>query len=114
MAFITNGYYDKGDAVKIEFELLNKIVVLCGVVNHCGYNRENDISFVRIKFIEPDIKMISAVRSFIYNINREQDIINNNSKNVENEEKIDNNKDEDSEDDVLEVEYLPEDHSISI
>lgn len=112
-AFLINGKMDKGAPLKLEFKLLDKHIVVCGILKDLDYDRKLNCSLLRVKFIEPDPNMLSIIRSFIYNINNERDLVKdeNISKSVENQKTINNNSSSDDthSEDIPEVEYLPED-----
>ncbi len=117
-ALLINGRIEKGLPIKMEFQLLEKLVVICGIVKNSNYNKKSNISFVRIKFIEPAIEMLTNIRSFIYNINKEQEMLmdNNKFKAVESSVEINNNQNNDDFEleEISEVEYLPEENSVLV
>lgn len=118
LAFLINGKVTKGLPLKVEFLLNEKIVVVCGVVKDYSHNSINNISTVRLRFIEPDFQMLTQIRSYLYTSSREifENQENKNSKNIENNEEINNNNSEEVEDteieDITEVEYLSENSNV--
>lgn len=117
-AFLINGKVTAGLALKIEFLLNEKIVVVCGVVKDYSHNSLNNISTVRLRFVEPDFQMLAHIRSYLYTSSREifEEQDNKNSKNIENKEEINNNNSDEIEEtpveEVTEVEYLSENSSV--
>lgn len=111
-ALLINGRVSKGEALKLEFKLLKKHIVLNGILIETQYDSRLNCSLLRFKFIEPDIETLYSIRSFIYNINNEQDKIKEDNivKSVENRNIINNNNNSEIniEEEVSEVEYLPE------
>lgn len=119
-AFLINGKLAKTTPIKIEFKLLDKNVVVCGVVKDSSFNNSNNISYIRLKIVQPDFDMLSTIRSYLYihskNIEKEnlkeEKVIklegNKVSKSVENIKEINNNVGRDSEEaeEVPEVEYI--------
>lgn len=112
-ALLINGKVEKGTALKLEFKLLKKHIVICGILRESQYDSKLNCSLLRLKFIEPELEVLSAIRSFVYNINNEQDLVNKDKmiKAVENQEIINNNDSSEatSSEEIPEVEYLPED-----
>lgn len=110
-AFLINGIINKTTPLKIEFILNENTVVVCGVVKDSSYNKINNISYVRMKIVEPDFIMLSYIRSFLYTSSRElfESDSNKNEKPVENKAEIHNNEDINDaiiEEDIVDVEYL--------
>lgn len=114
---LIQGRVERGSPIKIEFKLLGKVVVICGIIKDANYMKNQNCSSVRVKFIEPHIEMISIVRSFIFNINKEQDRLKDDisSINVVNNEELNNNNNNDTDqDEIPEVEYLTEESEVLI
>lgn len=123
-AFLINGKVQPGIALKIEFKLEGKVIVLCGLVKDSSHNQANNISFVRMKIIEPTFEMLSVLRPFLFIKSRElyKRKDNNDIKPVENVEEINNNDDkedikilessEDVPEEIMDVEYLSESNSV--
>ncbi len=123
-AFLINGKIQPGIALKIEFRLEGKVVVLCGFVKDSSHNQSNNISYVRMKIIEPTFEMLSVIRPFLFIKSRElykrKDNID--IKPVENVEEINNNDDkedikkpkvsEDATEEIVDVEYLSEGNGV--
>lgn len=115
IAFYINGKVPKSTPLKIEFDINGKKIVVCGFVKESIYNEVKGISLIRFIFIEPGIAALTVIREFLYNLKNEN-IINEISKGVENEVELYKNVDiDDTElDTVAEVEYLPEDNEVFI
>ncbi len=112
-ALLVNGLFPVGSIVKMEFKIKEEIIVLCAIVKFSKLNSANNISYLRLKTIEPGIEMLSILRPFIFLKSRElyQRKSNKNHKAVENKPEINNNdsmEERDSEEEPEEVEYLPE------
>jgi len=119
-AFLVNGKVQPGLPLKMEFKLDNKNIVLCGLVKDSSYNQSNNISYVRVKVVDPPFEMLSILRPFLFIKSREINLINKNKvdNSVENIDEINNNNnhvvdreeitENEAEEEILEVEYLPE------
>ena len=128
-AFLTNGKVVLDTALKIEFKLEERIIVLCGIVKDSSYNKLNNISYVRIKVINPSFEILAVLRPFLFIKSRELfqrkefktikavenkvEINNNNGKLIEVENISTISTDDTDDDEITEVEYLSEDTSIT-
>lgn len=114
IAFYINGIIKDGVSLKIEFDLNGKIIVFCGLVKESIHNTSNNISFIRMKIIDPVFEMISEIKTFLYIRSRDLNTsINNNVvKDIENKSEINNNIISSDLEEVSEVEYLTDDNEI--
>lgn len=115
IAFLINGKVSKNSALKVEFTLNGKKVIVCGLVKECIFDENRGISFVRFVFVEPGVFSLTVIKEFLYNLKNENKTTEI-PKSVENEVELYKNEDiDDTELDTIdEVEYLPEDNEVFI
>lgn len=72
VSLLVHGRARNGIALKVQYKLLGRDIVVCGIVQSTEFDIEKNLSLLRIKLIEPAFEMRNMIRSYIYSVFEEK------------------------------------------
>ena len=57
-----------GMPVKIQFELSDRMIVMCGLVKGVNYDQKKNVSLLHVQAVPPSTRTRNAISTFVYNI----------------------------------------------
>lgn len=74
-SLIIGGQGKEGLLLKIQFQMEDALLVVCGVIRYFEYNSDLDRSILHIQFMEPGEETKNKILSFVYDVHRGQKFI---------------------------------------
>lgn len=69
-SLIIGGQGKEGLLLKLQFQLADSIIVVCGVIRYFEYNPDQDRSVLHLQFMKPDEETRNKILSYVYNVHR--------------------------------------------
>ena len=65
---MVGGRTKAGLPIKIQFELSDRLIVMCGLVKGVNYDQKKNVSLLHVQAVPPSMKTRNAICTFVYNI----------------------------------------------
>ncbi|MDA3810918.1 MAG: PilZ domain-containing protein [Spirochaetaceae bacterium] len=69
-SIVIGGKGKDGLLIKIQFQLENSVIVICGVIRYFDYIAESDRSVLHLQFTRPDDETRNKILSYVYDVHR--------------------------------------------
>ncbi len=69
-SLIIGGHGKDGLLMKIQFQMQNSIIVVCGVIRYFEYQEDVDRSILHLQFMQPDEETRNKILSYVYDVHR--------------------------------------------
>lgn len=73
-SLIIGGKGKEGLLLKLQFQLSDSILVICGIIRYFEYNPDLDRSVLHLQFMKPDEETRNKILSFVYDVHRNRKI----------------------------------------
>ncbi|MBN2655852.1 MAG: PilZ domain-containing protein [Spirochaetales bacterium] len=72
-SLIIGGKGKEGLLLKLQFQLSDSILVVCGIIRYFEYNPDQDRSILHLQFMRPDEETKNKILSFVYDVHRRRE-----------------------------------------
>lgn len=69
-SLVVGGQGKDGILMKLQFQMENSILVVCGVIRYFEYLEDVDRSILHLQFMQPDEETRNKILSYVYNVHR--------------------------------------------
>jgi hypothetical protein len=70
---MVGGRTKAGLPIKIQFDLVGRMIVMCGLVKGVSYDQKKNLSLLHVQAVPPSTKTRNYILTFVYNIFGDQE-----------------------------------------